>query len=670
MSQLQDLFKPIQVGNMEVKNRLVMSSMSAGVSLDKQGYPTENMIAYYEERARSRPGMMGVGAGAVVVPESDGGGQKSAIVLYRDDCIEPIKALVDAVHRHDTRFGIQLWDGGIQAGGEVLLTPSGIGVNATAVVNKTLKSTLKVLSLDDIGRIIQDFADGAERCVKAGFDFVEIHAGHGYLISSFLTPFFNRRSDEYGGCFDNRVRFLLDILRAVKERVGRQITVGVKVNGDDYLPQQGWTLADTLQLVPLLEKAGADYLSVTAGVMGSPRLTVPPMYEPQGCFSDLAEEVKKRVAIPVSAVGRIKDPVMADAFVRDGKVDLVSMGRPMIADPELVAKARDGRLEDIRPCLADCRGCLDQQMRTIKRGEPTSTSCIVNPRVGRERDCIDVRDEKKANPKTILVVGAGCAGMEVARRAAFSGHKLILCEQRSHVGGQLAMAEMIPGRHEIGDIVPWYRRQLDKLGVEIRLGTEVNERLLKEIAPDEVVIATGSLAKVPQNMLESIYSIAEITLLMVDDVLQHKSPTGDRILVVGGEQIGMQVADYLSEQGKTVIIAEEGGHFAGKMAANDRWYLTGRLIEKGVKRFKHVRGIEILPEDQVWLTVGEERQHLPGIDTIVLASERQSDRTLVEVAEKLGIKTHVVGDAKDVDSEDGGTVFSSIAQGYDLGRTL
>jgi 2,4-dienoyl-CoA reductase-like NADH-dependent reductase (Old Yellow Enzyme family) len=317
-----------------------------------------------------------------------------------------------------------LWDGGIQSGGKIQNTPSGVGSPFKAVGDQREKSELKILSAADIHDIVENFASAADRCAQAGFDFVEIHAGHGYLISAFLTPHFNRRADQYGGSFENRIRFLVEILRAVKSRVGQRMVVGVKVNGSDYLPQDGWTVDDAVRLGPVLEAEGADYLSMTAGVVGSPRLTVPPMYEPQACYLEGAERVKKVVRIPVSIVGRIKNPVMANELIRDGKVDLVTMGRPMIADPEIVSKAREGRLEDIRPCLADCRGCLDHQMRSIMHGDTPATSCIVNPRVHREAESIDIPGDKKDRPRRIVVVGAGVAGLEAARRAAFSGHRV------------------------------------------------------------------------------------------------------------------------------------------------------------------------------------------------------------------------------------------------------
>jgi 2,4-dienoyl-CoA reductase-like NADH-dependent reductase (Old Yellow Enzyme family)/thioredoxin reductase len=667
MSKLNHAFAPLEIGPIQIANRLCMSCMAGGYATDKNGYPNERMIAYYVERAKSRPGMMGVGAGAVVVP-AEPETRHFAPVLYNDGCIEPFRRFTDAIHEYDTKFGIQLWDGGIQSGARVQLTPSGVGINATAVGDVSRKQIVHALEADEIPRVVKNFGDAAERCVAAGFDFVEIHGGHGYLISNFLTPHFNLRTDEYGGSFENRIRFLIEILREVKHRVGDRLAVGVKINGEDYLPENGWTLEDACRIAPILEAEGAHYISATAGVMGAPRLTVPPLYEPQACFLDLGVAMKKAVNIPVSIVGRIKNPVMADELIRDGKVDMVFMGRPMIADPELVEKARTGALEDIRPCLADCRGCLDHQMRSIKRGETPATSCIVNPRVGREIECIDIAGDKKDNPKTILVAGGGCAGMEAARHAAFSGHKVILCDSAVQLGGQLRLAERIPGRHEIGDILPWYERQLARLGVDIRLGTTVDQALVASIVPDIMVVATGSLPSVPQNFMTSLMNARAIEIALVDDVLRGEPRSSGNILVIGGDQVGMQAADYLSEGGAKVWIAEETGHFAAKLAANDRWYLTNRLRAKGVTRIKYVSAVDILEDDRVCLTTASGEQELPALNMVVLANERQSNRGLAEITEKMAIKTHIIGDADDVQSEDSATIFANIAQGYDTAR--
>ena len=666
--RLQRLFQPLKVGRMTIKNRLMMSCMAAGTLLDDEGHVTPEMIGYYVERAKSCPGQMGIGAGSVMPQDMP---MKTAPCLHCDEDIPSLRKITDAVHQYDTKFGIQLWEGGIQAGGRVQLSPSGITVAVKAVGDQTLGApVVKALSIAEIHDVIKRFGDAAERCYKAGFDFVEIHAGHGYLISTFMTPFFNRRSDEYGGSFENRTRFVLEILREVKSRVGHLMTVGIKTNGDDCLEKDGWTIADACQLAPILERNGADYLTISAGVMGAPRLTVPPLYEPQGCFTEFARDVRKQVKIPVYTTGRIKNPEMAEELLRTGVADVCSIGRPIIADPAFISKTRAGMLADIRPCLAECRGCLEQQMRTIMRGERPTTSCIVNPRVGREIHIAEIAGDKLASAKNVLVVGGGIAGLEAARRAAYSGHKVTLVEKRGWLGGQIKFAAMMPQRHEIGDILPWYERQLNQLGVTVRLNTNADGALLDAIKPQIVIVATGSVPTVPENFTDSLYNCTSINVMMADDVLEDRIAVGENILVIGGEQIGMEMADFLSERGRSVCVAEEHSHFASKLAANDRWYLIGRTRKKKVRQFKNVYRVDVTEAQQVWLRSKSGDTELPGIDTIVLASERRSDRSLAEMASSRGLPTHVIGDAKDLDSEDGGTIFANIAQAYEVARHL
>jgi 2,4-dienoyl-CoA reductase-like NADH-dependent reductase (Old Yellow Enzyme family)/thioredoxin reductase len=667
MTELRHLFSPLKIGPMTVKNRIMMPGMSAGMMLDENALPTDEMIAYYTERAQAQPGLMAIGASAVVPPSSK---QKMPLALYSDDKIPGLKRIVDAVHCYDTKFGIQLFDGGVQSGESVKLSPSGVAPKAAPVMDTRQGApVIKVLTTDEIAEVVGFFGAAARRCREAGFDFVEIHAGHGYLISAFLTPYFNRRTDQYGGSLENRARFLLEILRAVKAEAGATMGVGVKINGHDYFADNGWVLEDACKLAPMLEAAGADYLSVTAGVMGAARLTVPPLYEPQGCFTDLAEAVKKVVSIPVATIGRIKNPHMAEALIAEGRADIVCMGRAMIADSAIVEKARRGEFEDIRPCLADCRGCIDEEMRSIKRGNPGHVSCVVNPRMQRESVCIDIEGSAKSNPKKVLVIGGGLAGLEAARRTAFSGHKVVLCERRPWLGGQIRLAAMIPGRQEIADMLPWYERQLAKYRVEVRLNTTVDAALIDAERPDVVFVATGSVPQVPQNLMDVVAQAENVEMLMIDDVLEEKLETGHNILVLGGDQIGMQAADYLSEGGRAVYVAEAHNHFAQKLAANDRWYLVARTLRKNVKRYKNVHGLDIRG-GQIILRMPEGEQPLPGIDTIVFASERRSNRALAEVAQAKGIETYVIGDAFDVSSEDSGTIFANIHQAYDVARRI
>jgi len=655
LPRLRYLFQPVRIGSMQVENRIVMPAMEPGFGIDENGCVTPQLTEFLVERARSRPGMIIAGS-AQVHPS----GQPPVMLqaqLWDDRALPSLQEMVKAVHTYDVKFGQQINHGGLTHLPQPSVCPS--------VIPEMIQAGLPVreVSKEEMKEYVEAFGAAADRCVRAGFDFVEIHAAHSYLLNEFLTPHYNRRTDEYGGSFENRIRFLLEVIRKVRERVGDEIPVGVRLAGDDLIGEWGCHIDDLCRLAPILEKESVNYLNITIGASyyGSLPINIAPMYEEQGAFVHFSEEVKKHVSIPVITVGRIKNPVMADKIIMEGKADLVAMGRAQIADPEMVEKARKEEIADIRFCLAECLGCIEGILRQGK------ASCAVNPRVGREYLIKDVEGEKKAVAKKVLVVGAGCAGMEAARRAAFAGHKVVLCESRGWVGGQLRLAARIPKRAEMGDIIPWYERQLNRLGVEIRLNTPVDAGLLDQINPDTLILAAGSLPEVPLSFIKGLGNVKDIQLLPVDKLLEDELLTGDNVLVVGGDQIGLQTADYLSEDNKTVYVVERGPHFAPKMASSDRRYLMERIIGKGVKRWKRVQRIEILPTDDVWLVVDGGRERLEGIDTIVLASDRRPNISLTQAAKKRGIETHVIGDAEGVAELAQGTVLEAIAAGYDVG---
>ena len=643
---------------MEVENRIVMPAMDPGFGIDEDGCVTPQLTEFLVERARSRPGM--IIAGSAQIHPLGLPPVMNQVHLWDERVLPSLQEMVKAVHRYDVKFGQQINHGGLTHLPQPSVCPS--------VIPEMIQAGLPVreVSKEEIKEYVEAFGAAAERCVRAGFDLVEIHAAHSYLINEFLTPYYNRRTDEYGGSFDNRIRFLLEVIHRVREKVGDEIPVGVRLSGDDLIEEGGCNIADLCRLAPILEGESVNYLSVTIGASyyGSLEVNIAPMYEDQGAFVHFSEEVKKHVSIPVITVGRIKNPIMADKIIMEGKADLVAMARAQLADPDMVEKARKGETTEIRLCLAECLGCIEGILR---HGE---ASCAVNPRVGREYLIKDIAGEKEAAARKVLVAGAGCAGLETARRAAFAGHKVILCESRGWIGGQLRLAAKMPKREEIGDILPWYERQLNRLGVEIRLNTTLSEDLLHQISPDVLVIATGSLPEVPLGFIEGLDNIRDIELLMVDELLEEERLTGDNILVIGGDQIGLQVADYLSESGRKIYVVEKGAHFAEKMASSDRHYLMGRIISKGVKRYKTVQRIEILPVDEVWMVNGSGRERLPEIDTIVLAGDRRPNIFLAEMAERKGMKTHVVGDAKGFAGRDQGTVLAAIAGGYDVGRQI
>jgi 2,4-dienoyl-CoA reductase-like NADH-dependent reductase (Old Yellow Enzyme family)/thioredoxin reductase len=660
VQKLKYLFRPIKIGTMEVQNRIVMSGMDPGFGIDDDGCVTDQLIEYLVERARSRPGMIVTGAKPVHPLGSADPNTIKMVPLWEERVLPSLERMVRAVHQYDVRFGAQLNHAGLAHLPQESVCPSTIPELAS------MGLPLREATRDDLKEYIQAFAVAAERCVKVGFDFVEIHAGHGYLINTFLTPFYNRRTDEYGGSFENRIRFLLEIIAAVRRSIGPTVPIGVRVNGDDFIGQGGWNLSDLCRLAPILEKETVDYVSISAGAstMGTLHYTVMPIYQDQGVFSHFSEEIKKHISIPVSIVGRVKDPVMADRLVAEKKADLVVMARAQLADPDMVEKARSGDLADIRLCIADCLGCIEGVLR---HGE---ASCTVNPRLGREYQVREVEGEKRATARRVLVAGAGPAGLEAARRAAFAGHKVTLCESRGWIGGQMRLASLMPKRSEIGDIIPWYERQLNKLGVEVRLNVNVEAALLDEIKPDVLVIATGSLPEVPLGFVDGLSHIKEIDVLMIDELVEDGRLTGDNVLVVGGDQIGLQVADYLAERGKVVTVVEKAAHFGEKLANADRRFLTGRLIDRGVKRYKNVEKVDIQATDDVWMICGGKREKLPGIDTIVLANERRPNIFLAEIADRKGIEKHIIGDAGGVAGEGQGTIMAAFATGYDVGRRI
>jgi NADPH-dependent 2,4-dienoyl-CoA reductase/sulfur reductase-like enzyme len=377
---------------------------------------------------------------------------------------------------------------------------------------------------------------------------------------------------------------------------------------------------------------------------------------------------------PSPALEHLFKPLNIGGMSIANRIMLPGMSAGMMLDeegrvtPEMIA--RRGELEEIRLCLAECRGCIDNEMRGIKGGVPGSSSCVVNPRMGRESVCIDIEGDKKSVAKRVLVVGAGLSGLEAARRAAFSGHQVVLCERRSWIGGQIRYASMIPRRGEIADMLPWYERQLAKHGVELRLATEVDAALLDRMKPGVVIVASGSVPSVPQHMQSAVYEAGDIEIALADDVLEAGAVVGKNVLVVGGDQIGMQIADFISERGSRVTVAEPHKHFAQKMAANDRWYLISRTNEKNVRRFKGVHGLRIAGDAGVALLMEGAEEMLPGIDAIVFASERMSVRGVAELARATGIPVHLIGDAADVISEDSGTIFANIAHAYDIARSI
>jgi len=608
---------------MTAKNRLLMSAMSINFGVDENNHVTDQLTGYLAARARGGVGMILVG-GAGVHP--DGLELPGLPAMWDDGCIEPMKKMVQAIKPYDVRFGVQLMHGGRQSYHDRKVAPSPIP--ALAVV----KGVPRELSAEEIGELVASFGEAARRCRDAGFDFVEIHGAHGYLISQFLSPNANHRQDRYGGSFENRSRFFLEVLAEIKKKTGEDFPVGLRINGDDYV-KGGWTLDDALLLAPILEKNGADYLHVSGGVYGSRQLSIPSMYVEHGCFVYLAEAVKQVVRIPVVGVGRIKNAELADRIIKEGRVDLVAMGRALIADPMLPDKARSGNLNAIRPCIGCCLGCIHQVLAL----EPGS--CVVNPHVGREYLMED--EETAAVSRRVLVVGAGPAGLAAARVAAMRGHQVIVVEEKGRLGGLLLLAARAPGRGEIMDMIHFLTLEMERLGVGLRLNTRLEDKLLDELNPQAVVLASGSLPEMP--IIKGLFTV-KMDLCTVIEVLDGKI-TGDRVIVLGGGQAGLVTADFLAEQGREVVVLNRKRHFAEEMSSNDRYYLRERLNRDSVKLYKHV-AVKRFTDHGVIFTSAGQPVILERFDTVVVAESMNAVRDVKPLLERRHVELHVIGDAK------------------------
>jgi len=642
MTDLSHLFAPITIGAMTARNRLMMPAMSINFGVDSQGFVTDQLIEYFVARARGGAGMLLVGGGGV---HPTGVELPDLPKLWEDACIPSLRRMVAAVRPFDARFGVQLMHGGRQSYHDQKVAPSAIP--APAVV----KGIPKALAIEEIDELVAAFGDAARRCREAGFDFIEIHGAHGYLINQFMALNSNTRTDRYGGSFDNRIRFLLELLADIKVKAGSDYPVGIRINGNDFI-RDGWALQDTLRLAPVLEAAGADYLHVSAGVYGSTELTIPSVYAPQGCFVHLAEAVKKVVSLPVVTVGRIKHAAMADRIIAEGRADAVAMGRALLADPELPHKAR-GKGAPVRPCIGCCLGCIHAVLQLEPGG------CVVNPDVGREYLLKD--DGPVGAARTVLVVGGGPAGLAAARMAALRGHRVTLIEAGQSLGGLFRLAARAPGREEVADILDYFRQELERLRVAVRLETPLTPELLDALKPDVAVLATGSLPEMP---IIKGFSSTGMAVYAVVEVMEGDIPEGRRVIVLGGGQSALMLADFLAEAGKAVVVLNRSPHFAAEMSSNDRFYLRERLNRHGVQLYKNV-AVEAFLDRGARIRTGGATETIQDMDALVVAEGMTAIRPDRRLFSDRPIAVYTIGDAKEPRS-----LMLAVAEGEELGRSI
>ena len=617
---LDNLFSPFSIGALKMRNRIVMPPMATHYATS-EGFVTDRQIAYYIERAKGGVGYITVEHTGIL---QQGRASPNMLLISSDEHAFAIERLIEAVHGAGGEIIVQINHAGRQTSTSATGFPI---VGPSPIPCPTRDEIPQELSVGEIQEIIEAFSVAAQRVKKAGADGVELHMAHGYLICSFLSAFSNQRSDQYGGDVQRRARFALEVLKSVRNKVGPDFPIICRLSADEYV-DGGLKIEETKQIATFLEKEGADGIHVSACNAASGYLNHPTYYVEEGVFVHLAQAIKSEVEIPVIAVGRIKNPIMADQIIRDGKADLVSMGRALLADPQMPNKAAEGRFEDIVPCIS-CNRCI----QTLRQG---AVRCTVNPEAGNEEK---FKIAKTDRPRKVWVVGGGPGGLKAAEIAALRGHLVTVFERNSELGGRVRLAAVPPKKAVLNDFLDYLKRRVNGLGVTVETGREFTVDMLDPAQSDVVIVATGALPRFPDWK-----GIEESNVFSVDDVLSKQGETGRKVLVIGGGGIGAETADFLSETGKEVTIVEMLEEIASDLVFHLKHDLSERLSKKDVTILTSTR-VKELGKGYAVVEDASGVKKIDGFDTIVLAVGSIPDDRLAKSLEGEVPEVYVVGDA-------------------------
>lgn len=630
---------------MELENRLVLPPMTTLLA-GAEGEIPERLIAFYVARARGGVGLITTET-AEVHPYTHGLslGDRGFTAIYDDRFIPGFRRLTDRIHAAGAKVSVQLHHPG---NAMIMLDPARPPVAPSAIAYPG-GAPPRALSVDEIGEIVEAFGAGARRAREAGFDAVDIHGGHGYLIAQFLSPFFNRRADRYGGDLRGRAAFATEVLRAVRRNVGDDFPVIFRMSADERVPG-GRTVDESVVLAPLLVAAGADCLSITTGMQFTLLYTVPAMGMPRGLNVAAAAAIKAAVDVPVMVAGRLNDPVLAESVVASGRADLIAIGRGLVADPDLPRKLESGAWQTVRPCISCNQGCIGG----LIAGFPFT--CLVNPEAGRESEGLLA---PAARPKRVLVAGGGPAGLEAARVAAARGHAVTLAERSSTLGGQFLLAALPPRKEDILPFLRYAEAEVHALGVTVSRGQAVTVAQVAEMQPDAVIVATGS-----EPLLPDIPGIAMGHVVTAHDVLCGAVPPGRRVVVIGGGQVGCETAELLDRYAEQVTVVELRAELAPDVAQVPRAALLHALAQTRVRTMTATRVVEITAEGVVVERDGA-RETLRGIESVVVAAGVRPVRQLADDLAEIVPELHVIGDARG-----GGSALDAIAAGFEVGRRI
>jgi 2,4-dienoyl-CoA reductase-like NADH-dependent reductase (Old Yellow Enzyme family)/thioredoxin reductase len=699
------LLQPGRIGSLELRNRIVMAPMGSNFA-ESDGRCGERIQAYYEARAKGGAGLLIMGVCAVAYP--NGTGEPFQVGVSSDEFIPGLAGVAERAHRHGAKIAMQLHHGGKNAAqdraqGREVWVPSipkmHVPAGMAAVTPEELasfvgigphKPRMRVMDRADIEQLVEWFAAAAARALQAGFDGLEIHSAHNYILANFLSPYHNQRDDEYGGPLENRARVLLQTLAAVRARVGRDFPVWVRLDAAEMHTPGGITLDDALATARLCEQAGADAISVSAYAMmvSGSAFTDAPIPQQPGAFLDSAAAIRRAVNVPVITSGRL-EPEAASRAVEAGQIDFVAMARKMLADPDIPIKLAENRPQDIRPCIY-CYACVSEIFvnRRVK--------CAVNAQTGHEHEAALVPAD---SPRHVLVVGGGPAGMEAARVAALRGHRVTLAERSDRLGGTLFFAAL--AYPENGRLLDYLVAQVRQLPIELMLNTEADAALVQRLRPDAILVATGARRAAPQipgATQNHVWSGDELRRLMTGDgadaiaraklslaeralfkaggmlrvtdstqALQSLSklwmPLGKRVVIVGGGLVGLELAEFLLARGREVRVLEPGTHAGRELSIVRRWRVLEAVQSHGTLHL----GASVLAIERhavCWSDAAGAAQR-SAADSVVLALGAEADDGVARALEGCGVPLQRIGDCAGL-----GYIEGAMRDGHRAGREV
>jgi 2,4-dienoyl-CoA reductase-like NADH-dependent reductase (Old Yellow Enzyme family)/thioredoxin reductase len=625
MAELKHLLSPIKIRGLEIPNRTVMPPMGTGLN-NRDETVSEANLAYLKR-------MSSGGIGLVII-EVLGVHPTGCVGLgiHDDRFIPGLKKAVDTVHESGAKIAFQLHHAGREAARQL---QKGEAIAPSAIPSRVYGVPAREMTKADIEELIEAFGSAAKRAQAAGADAVELHAAHGYFLMQFLSAISNQREDEYGGSFQNRARFVIEVIESVRANVGPDFPIFIRISTEEFI-KNGYVVEDMQTIVPDFVKAGVDVIHASIGTHGSPGAVTQasPEYEP-GWTVGRAMKIKEVVDIPVIAVGRFTDPRLADEVIGRGEADMVAFGRQQLADPDFIKKVKEGRPEDIRACIACNQGCIERLM--LEPG--SSVRCAINPETGQEL----IYPRKPAEEsKNVWVIGAGPSGLTAASEAARLGHKVTLFEKESGIGGQIEYASKAPFKKIYWDWIDWLANQVKKAGVDIKLNTEVTEEMLKPGAADVVILAVGGDKIVPQ-----IPGVDEALVCDAWQALSGDVAPGKNVVVVGGGLIGMETSDYLADKGSKITLVEMLESSPVTKASTHGYFLHRRLRDAACQ-FLFNAELKSIQPDSITISSGGEETTISPIDQVVMAVGMKPRETLKKWLQESGIRHYIVGDAVQV----------------------